>query len=202
MVQRIQLQGNFYDKYNTKNPIAVRIMKGFYNSIEDILVRLDLRKVLDAGCGEGEITSFIKKTFKDIEHIEGFDIGNEVIDVAKKQFQNLDFSVRSIYNTTYHTNAFDLVICLEVLEHLTNPRKALEELTRISSKHILISVPNEPIWRISNIIRGKYLKDLGNTPGHINHFSKADIIKMVKCYGTIQIVKSPFPWTMILFEKF
>jgi hypothetical protein len=30
-------------------------------------------------------------------------------------------------------------------------------------------VPREPIWRIGNMARGRYLGDLGNTPGHIQH---------------------------------
>ena len=44
---------------------------------------------------------------------------------------------------------------------------------------ILLSVPKEPIWRICNMARGKYWKDLGNTPGHIQHWTKKKFCRMV-----------------------
>ncbi len=65
------------------------------------------------------------------------------------------------------------VICSEVLE----PRRSgtsIENIKELCNENgfILLSVPKEPIWRICNMARGKYWKDLGNTPGHIQHWTK------------------------------
>ena len=59
-----------------------------------------------------------------------------------------------------------------MLEHLERPRDALAEMSRVAGRALLLSVPNEPGWRISHMLAGKNLRALGNTPGHINHWSK------------------------------
>jgi len=85
------------------------------------------------------------------------------------------------------------VVCCEVLEHLENPQQGLKEIKRISQNSI-VSVPIEPWWRILNLIRLKYLKDLGNTPGHINHWSVAKFNKFLKQKLKVKNTKIPFPW--------
>jgi hypothetical protein len=59
-------------------------------------------------------------------------------------------------------------------------------------------VPREPVWRMTNMARGAYLRDLGNTPGHLNHWSKRSFVSLLSRYGTVEHVRSPFPWTMLL----
>lgn len=197
-----QPEGNYYDKYNSKNPIVKVIMHNFFNNLAEVLEKVEFKTVLDAGCGEGIIANFVKEKFNGIEHIEGFDIGEEVISKAQNSFPKIHFKTSSIYETLYESDSFDLVVCCEVLEHLKQPDRALEEICRISSNYVLLSVPNEPIWRISNMLRGKYLKDFGNTPGHINHWGKKSIIKLISNYGEIQSIRTPFPWIMILLRKY
>lgn len=198
-MKKIQPQGNYYDKYGSKNFFVKQIMKGFFKDFEKLLVLIQFNNVLDAGCGEGHIAHLIKSKFN--TDIEAFDLGSQVIEVAKTTYSDIDFRVCSIYETSYHDNEFDLVVCSEVLEHLDDPTKALNELLRISSKYLLLSVPNEPIWRISNMLRGKYITSLGNTPGHVNHWGKRNFINYLKGYGNLISVKSPFPWTIALIEK-
>ena len=97
-----------------------------------------------------------------------------------------------------------MVVCSEVLEHLEEPENALKKINEITADkgYILLSVPNEPIWRICNMARGKYLKQLGNTPGHIQHWSKRTFCKMLtKNNMRIIETKTPFPWTMVLIAK-
>ena len=95
-----------------------------------------------------------------------------------------------------------MVFLLEVLEHLDYPEIALEELKRISKRYLILGVPREPLWRFLNMCRFKYLKDFGNTPGHLNHWSKKSIIKLIeKKFGKVISVESVIPWTIILAEK-
>jgi hypothetical protein len=46
--------------------------------------------------------------------------------------------------------------------------------------------------------RGASLKDLGNTPGHLNHWSKRSFTQLLSRHGTVVEARSPFPWTMLL----
>lgn len=191
------IAGNYYDKYNTTNPIARVMMKGFWDSLLQISRKIEIHNVLEAGCGEGEVSNFIKNAFPNIS-LRAFDIEETAIVEAKKRFPALDFSVESIYKIPYRENEFDLVIACEVLEHLIDPEKALSEISRVSNNYVLLSVPREPLWRILNMARGKYINDFGNTPGHIQHWSKKDFISLVSNYVEVVEILTPLPWTMLL----
>ena len=110
------------------------------------------------------------------------------------------FKAASAYELPYADNEFELLVCCEVLEHLECPDDALRELERVASKAVLLSTPREPLWRALNIARGKYLTALGNTPGHIQHFSRRTLSTLVAQHFQIVDVRTPVPWTMLLAE--
>jgi SAM-dependent methyltransferase len=95
-------------------------------------------------------------------------------------------------------DTFDLVVAVEVFEHLPDPPAALAELDRVCRGHLIASVPFEPLWRMGNMARGRYLRDLGNTPGHVNHWSHRGFRSFVD--GRFEVVEAarPLPWTMVL----
>ncbi len=101
----------------------------------------------------------------------------------------------------FQPNFFDLVVMTEVLEHLKDPRAALETLGNITKEYVVITVPHEPIWRIENMLRLKYLKDWGNTPGHIQHFSKSSLQTMLQDVFTKVQVDTSFPWLIAQCKK-
>ena len=59
------------------------------------------------------------------------------------------------------------------------------------------SVPFEPIWRAGNLARRRYVRELGNTPGHVNHWTRWGFQKFVETRFHVQQVRSPLPWTMV-----
>jgi hypothetical protein len=85
-----------------------------------------------------------------------------------------------------------------VLEHVPEPEATLAEMARVARGHLLVSVPREPLWRGLNMARGAYWRDLGNTPGHVNHWSKRGFVSLLSRYGAVEEARSPFPWTMLL----
>lgn len=197
-----QPEGNYFDKYNSSNIIIKKLMNGFFEAygevINEVREKNGIDTVLEAGCGEGEVTNFLH--YQIPGSITAFDVSEKVINQAKEHYQNCDvtFKVGSIYEIPVNEK-YDLVVCSEVLEHLENPELALEQLKKAGKEYIICSVPREPIWRILNMLRGKYWKDLGNTPGHINHWSKRSFITFLKENGCeIVNVKNPMPWTVVL----
>lgn len=200
----VQFEGNYFDKYQNNSRIINHIMNGFFKNFSFLIDSIEYSKVYEAGCGEGFISQYVfnhNKETNSIVQIYASDISENVIIKAKNDYPQIQFYVNTIYDIKENSNSFDLVIASEVLEHLDEPEKAISEIFRISKKYILISVPNEPIWRTANFARGKYIRRMGNTPGHINHWTKGDIIKLMCNYGKLLEVRSPFPWTMILCEK-
>jgi hypothetical protein len=73
-------------------------------------------------------------------------------------------------------------------------------MARVASRYLLVSVPREPLWRGLNMARGAYLKDLGNTPGHVNHWTKGSFVELLGRHGEVTEVRSPLPWTMLLVQ--
>ena len=98
-------------------------------------------------------------------------------------------------------STFDLVMSSEVLEHLEDPEKAINEVKRVTKKYCVFSVPNEPWWRIANMLRGAYLRDFGNTPGHIQHWSKRSFKKFLKKHFKNVKVKNSLLWNLAICEK-
>ena len=76
-------------------------------------------------------------------------------------------------NLPFADGEFELASAIEVLEHVPDPEHTVAEMARVAPRHLLVSVPREPLWRGLNIARGSYMKELGNTPGHLNHWSRA-----------------------------
>jgi ubiquinone/menaquinone biosynthesis C-methylase UbiE len=192
--------GNTYDKYGSANPIVRLMMRGYENSLNELVSIANPASIHEVGCGEGYWS--LKWLEKGIETI-GSDFSSTVINMAKKNAEerNLkteNFIVRDIYNLDPISDTANLVVCCQVLEHLENPIKALEALSSIAKPYVIICVPNEPLWSVLNMARGKYWSDWGNTPGHIQKWSKDELIHLVSRYFEIQNTNTPLPWTMIL----
>lgn len=191
---------DFKKKYTKSNVLEKIIIKKFYRSLRGITADLKPQNIFEIGSGHGYSTQYIKKYFPDAM-IEGSDVDPLLLADAKKLNQGVLFSEQSIYSIQKSNNAFDLTICLEVLEHLEKPEEALAEIHRVSNKYCILSVPNEPLWRILNILRGSYWSTLGNTPGHINHWTPKKFTKLLSHYFDIIESRQPVPWTIVLARK-
>lgn len=152
----------------------------------DEIKYLNLSSILDCGCAEGDLVSFLKKN-KVADRVEGIDLSDKAIENARKVNPHLIIKKGDIYDIPGKANEFDLVIATQVFEHLKFPRKALRDMARVSKKYILVSVYNESFFRFGP---------------HNNHWKSADFKKFVNSKG-LKIVskKSPFPWTMVLLKK-
>ena len=112
--------------------------------------------------------------------------------------ERIHFSEASIYALPFESKSFDLVVCCEVLEHLESPDRGLAEICRVSSNRVIVSTPREPLWRVLNMLRGKYLSALGNTPGHVQHFTQAGLLDLLCASLHVVAVRAPVPWTVVL----
>jgi 2-polyprenyl-3-methyl-5-hydroxy-6-metoxy-1,4-benzoquinol methylase len=197
-----QRGGNLYDKYGTKNPIARYLMRGFLAAFDDLVAIVPARSALDVGCGEGHLS--VRLAARGLT-VRACDPDPAVVSQANQRLaaagQPQVGFVAGIADLAASQTAADLVVCCEVLEHIPGPEAALEHLISLSRGHLLLSVPREPIWRALNMMRGAYLSDLGNTPGHVNHWSSRDFINMVAARTRVVAVQRPLPWTMVLCEK-
>lgn len=192
-----QLWEHYMGKYKNPNPIARMLTDGFFNNIARILTTLpnDYR-ILEVGCGPGESTKRIKQLLNK-HYFEASEFEQRLVDLHLQRGFPVPLSQESAYDMHRADDEFDCVLLLEVLEHLDDFETALTEIFRVAKHGVVVSVPNEPLWRTLNFLRGKYWSAWGNTPGHINHWSRSEFVKLIGKHGNIQAVYNPLPWTII-----
>ena len=192
--------GNVYDKYATGNPIARRLVRNFISNVLDLVRASGARDIHEVGCGEGYLTEIIAAL--GVDKIRGSDMSEKMIAEARSRTagSGLVFESKNIYELGSDDSA-ELIVCCEVLEHLDDPEGALQVLALLNTEHYVFSVPREPIWRVLNLARGKYLGQLGNTPGHLQHWSAASFQSLIGRYFDVSEKRSPLPWTMLLCRR-
>ena len=171
--------GNTYDKYNARNPVAKLLQRGFERNLEDLLASTEPESLLDVGCGEGVLTQRWARELAP-RRVVGIDLDDPLLaaEWAKRQEPNLAYIAHRAERMPFGDGEFDVVTAIEVLEHVPDPEHTVSEMARCAAAHVLVSVPHEPLWRAVNMARGAYWRQLGNTPGHVNHFSKRAIVSL------------------------
>lgn len=167
------MAGNCEDLFVSENPIKRFIANSWHNKVLECIEHIPITDnlILDVGCGEGHITNLLIRN--------GYDtIG---LDLSKERLAyNIPFIKGNIYRMPLKDNSYKTVIAVFVIEHLSNPKKALIECSRIAEDFVIIVVPNEPWFRLSNMIRLKYLSSWGNNPEHIQHYNQKTLYKLLK----------------------
>ena len=203
--------GNTYDKYGSGNPVVRRLMASFERQLAELFELAAPGSVLDVGCGEGVLVhrwaqQLAARNPAAPARVVGIDLEEESIQAgwAERQAPNLEYRVMEASTSSpegdlpFAENEFELASAIEVLEHVPDPEHTVSEMARCAASHLLVSVPREPMWRMLNMARGAYWPALGNTPGHISHFSRRGFVRLLARHGEGVAVRSPFPWTMLL----
>jgi SAM-dependent methyltransferase len=192
--------GNTFDKYGSTNPVVRRLMAGFEGTLDELFRQADPQSLLDVGCGEGVLTHQWAQELGESRRVVGIDLDDPALHAewAKRTAPNLEYRVMKAENLPFGDSEFDASTAIEVLEHVPDPEHTVAEMARVAQRWLLVSVPREPLWRGLNMARGAYWKDLGNTPGHVNHWSKRSFVSLLSRHGDVVQARSPFPWTMLL----
>ncbi|CAN5189180.1 hypothetical protein BH20ACT20_BH20ACT20_09260 [soil metagenome] len=191
--------GNTFDKYGSTNPIVRRLMAGFHGALDELWDKARPQSVLDVGCGEGVLTCEWADRLGE-GRIVGIDLDDPKLRAEwdKRSRANLELRVEEATRLSFSDDEFHTAAAIEVLEHVPDPEATVAEMARVAERWLLASVPREPLWRGLNMARGSYWGSLGNTPGHVNHWSKRSFVSMLSSHGTVEEARSPFPWTMLL----
>ena len=185
------------EKFLNQTPIQRKLVGQFHKKFLGILAGLHPESILELGCGEGYLMS---KMHQQLPHVPmvGLDNLDEALKEGHRIFPDLKLEHGDIYQIAQPDQSWDVVIASEVLEHLDEPVKALEELKRVSKRYVILSVPHEPWFRLGNLARGRHLKRLGNHPEHLNLWSRKSFVSFVSQRLTVQMVKGAFPWTIVV----
>ena len=157
--------GNTFDKYGSTNPVVRRLMSRFESTLGQLFTQAAPDSVLDVGCGEGVLTEQWAQALGDAP-VVGLDLDDPKLraEWQRRRRPNLSFRSTAAQRLPFADNEFDLAAAIEVLEHVPDPEATVAEMARVARRHLLVSVPHEPLWRALNLARGAYCASSGTPP--------------------------------------
>jgi len=167
--------------------------------LREVVTELQPASVLDAGCGEGETLERLHDLMPG--DVFGLDINPACVRFASARLPAYRFETGDVCSVGHEDDRFELVLCLEVLEHLADPNRALRELVRVSRRHIVVAVPNEPLFRLTNLARGKYVGRWGDHPEHCQHWTRSSLVTLLAEWTDVAAVRSSYPWLIASCRK-
>jgi 2-polyprenyl-3-methyl-5-hydroxy-6-metoxy-1,4-benzoquinol methylase len=187
-------------KHESRNPIQRLVIARFHRRVVEVVQRLQPRTVLEVGCGEGYVLQALVRAGVRAE-LHGVDVDPTAVAEARTRVgrhATVEVADARRLATDGAPRRYDLVLMLEVLEHLSDPAGMLPVLEALAAPHVLLSVPREPWFSALNVLRGRHLRGLGNHPEHLQRFTRAAFVEFVARRFEIVAVPPCFPWTMVL----
>jgi len=187
--------GNAYDKYASPRRLEQLLLRRFLATLDAALPARPPRRVLEVGMGEGVVAERVRARYPGAA-VAGIDLAGERLG-APWRARGLAGVAADAGRLPFPPDTFDLVLAIEVLEHLRGPEAALGEVARVGRHAVILSVPCEPLWRLGNLVMGRYRSHAGNTPGHVQHWSAGAFRRLVARHLTVDAVRRPLPWTLL-----
>jgi 2-polyprenyl-3-methyl-5-hydroxy-6-metoxy-1,4-benzoquinol methylase len=185
-------------KYRSKSRLKRGLIKNFVSKVHELFIESNpVTSVLEIGVGEGFLSGYLSEKFTDKRFV-GVDLNQDDIARLKKHFPRIEAHVGSVYELGFLNQRFDLVMCCEVLEHLDTPDKALDEIVKLAPRRVILSVPHEPFFKLSNLLAGKNVRQLGNDPEHINHWNPRTFRELIEPRFEVLHLTTSYPWVLAL----
>jgi len=154
------------------------------------------RRVLEVGCGEGLVIHYLSRRLPGAR-IDGLELDAGALARARALCPEVSLVRGDLFTLPFRNGSYDLVLCLEVLEHLPEPGRALQEVRRVSAGGCLLSVPHEPFFRLGNLVRGKHLRRLGDPADHLQHWSARAFRAFCGRHLAVRTATTSFPWLIV-----
>jgi SAM-dependent methyltransferase len=151
---------------------------------------LDIKSILDVGCGQGSLLAELKLEFPHIEPC-GVDISQSAVKLARQRLPYGEFWVMDIARETLNKKC-DLVICSEVLEHIPDDNTALRNLKQMTGKYLVISTPQGEMRKFEREV------------GHVRNYARGELVNKLEQTGfvVISVVEWGFPFYSPLYRDF
>jgi len=185
-------------KYRSENPLQRALIRRFVAALHDLFIEAGpVSSVLEVGVGEGFISGYLSEQLPSVR-FTGIELDAADVARARRHFPRLDVHQGSAYDLSSLPGGYDLVLCAEVLEHLDAPDRALDQMVGLAPRRLLLSVPHEPLFMLSNLARLKNVARLGNDPEHVNHWGPRSFRRLLARRLDVLRVTTSYPWLLAL----
>lgn len=156
--------------------------------------------VLEVGCGEGGLLRFVWDRVG-LSTLAGVDLDPRAVEAARSRVPRALVEVGDAYRLPFEAGSFDFVACLGLLEHADRPEAVVAELSRVSRRLVLASVPDEPICRLARLAAGRDVGSWGSKPSHLQRWGRPGFVRTLETRFVVRRVWRSFPWLVALGEK-
>ena len=184
-------------KYTNKNPIHRFTLGRFFDLVAQEIASMNVKQVLEFGCGEGLFLQELKKRNIIFNHLTGIDLRIRALQHAAIMHPEYSFLSADIMKSPFRCGQFDFVIASQVLEHVYHPDDVLKKLVSLCSAHLFLTVPWEPWFCLMNLLRGRDIKHFGNHPEHVNHWSLNKFKEFVASCTVVEKYFTVFPFIIV-----
>jgi SAM-dependent methyltransferase len=194
----LEAAGQDAAKYGSSNPVVRRLLDRWTAQLKDVIGPIG-GTVVDIGIGEGLCLERVLCPGADSPAVDprvviGVEYRLDKARAAARQLDAVDVSVGDAGMLPFPDRVADLVLCIEVLEHLPTVAPAVAELARVTGDRCVVSVPWEPWFRLGNLGRGKNVARLGNDPEHLHAFTPRKLRRTLeRSFAEVRVVPV-FPW--------
>ncbi len=183
-------------KYRAKNPVKRRLISRFVDRVTELFHDGGApRSVLEIGVGEGFLSGHLSGIHPKTK-FSGVDIQERDLELLRAKFPHITTHQGSVYDLSGLPGGYDLIICAEVLEHLERPSEALEQIRALKPERVILTVPHEPWFMLSNLAMGKNVSRFGNDIEHINHFTPPSFRRLLEPHFELTTVTTSYPWIL------
>lgn len=178
MLEQIYISGDYQERNPTwhieESPWKARqIIRMIRND------HLDPKTICEVGCGAGEVLFQLQKSMSDNCLFWGYDISPQAFELSKgKTNARLKFKLGDIRKEK--DNFFDIILIMDVIEHLEDYYGFLRDLKPMSQYKIL-HIPLD--LSVQTVLRRSGLSDVRLTYGHLHYFTKEIALQMLKDVG-------------------
>lgn len=183
-------------KYRSRNPVVRRLVARFLAEVARLAASARPRSVLEVGCGEGIALRHLSERMPGVR-FTGLELDAPALERGRASCPAATLLRGDACALPFADGSFDLVVCLEVLEHLPEPDRALREARRVSRLGCLLSVPHEPYFRLGNVARGRNLLRLGNPSDHLHHWRARAFVEFCARELAVRGRATAFPWIVV-----
>lgn len=183
-------------KYRAKNPVKRALIRRFVGALHELFESGDAPKsVLEIGVGEGFLSGLLSERYPDVQ-FSGVDLNEHDLALLAQKFPRIKRYCANIYDLSALPGGYDLIICAEVLEHVAEPERALQQIVDLHPKRVILTVPHEPWFMLSNLAMGKNVTRLGNDIEHVNHFTVSSFRRLLTRQLELSRVTTSYPWIL------
>lgn len=194
---------SYFDQFTTakyRNPSRVQraLIRRFVARLHALFVAANpVSRVLEIGVGEGFLSGYLSERFPD-KHFTGVDLEPSKLDGLRRHFPRIETHVGNAYDLGFLPGPYDLVICAEMLEHVDEPLRVIDQALAHGPRRLILTVPHEPWFQLSNLARGKNLRRLGNDPEHVQHWGPRSFRAMLESRCEVMESTTSYPWLLVL----